>query len=308
LYGGNIKLPSKEKNSVIKLQITKESSATKLYSKPNKCIIDLNVNGKKSLNQTLKTQKSGSICSSTKGNQEVAYKIVKIQPKNNKVVHLDLSKKLKINTNVNKENMNSTNNIDPDSTKNKDNKDREKKKIVSAFNSILNITNNKSRNQQQQKKNSLENKTAENVTNKIFTTNKIDVNKTKDVKISNEANNTTLKNVITKITINKPDETGISKTAMKAKQHPNIISCLDREKKDNLNTSKTKIFKTKVENTNKSISKNTFNISKKIDKNVDRNSIIKITTTNSSTKNNSKPKLHSNFLNFSKNLPLVKKQ
>lgn len=167
-------------------RVNKETSATKLISKANKCIIDLNINGKKNLNQTLKTQKSSSICSTTKAQSDVMYKITKNQT-SNKIINLEFTKKINLNSQFNantvtntNSNINTTNNNDQDNSK--IHKEKDKKKIISAFNSLLNVTNIKSRNQQQQKKNSLENKTAENAPNKIFSSNqpKLETNKTKD--------------------------------------------------------------------------------------------------------------------------------
>jgi hypothetical protein len=173
--------------------VKKETSATKLYSKANKCIIDLNMNLKKSLNQTLKTQKSSSICSTTKAHHDVIYKIVKNQT-SNKIINLDISKKINLHINTNNNtnsHINTTNNFE---TENSKHKEKDKKKIITAFNSILNITSSKSRNLQQPKKNSLENKTAENAPNKIFVTNqpKLEINKTKDNKFEENTMNTKL--------------------------------------------------------------------------------------------------------------------
>ena len=127
-------------------------------------------------------------------------------------------------TNSNIDNFNSTTNNDVDTVKNKE---KEKKKIITAFNSILNITNNKSRNQQPHKKNSLENKTAENAPNKIFSTNhnpKVENIKIKQIidekKINNELNITvTANNQATKnIMLNKITESKIvSKIILKPK-------------------------------------------------------------------------------------------
>ena len=87
-------------------------------------------------------------------------------------------------------------------------------------------------------------------------------------------------------------------------------------KKDLINTSKLRLVKNKVviaENStpvnNKTINKNIFNSSKKIEKNITKNvigSIVKISN-NHQGKAESRSKLHSNFLNFSKNLPIAKK-
>lgn len=304
-----------------------------MYSKPNKCIIDLNLNLKINLNQTLKSQKSNSISSSTKGNNtEIAYKIVK-NSTSSKIINLELNKKININISnsiINNSNFTTSNN-DIDMVKNKE---KEKKKIITAFNSILNITNNKSRNQQPHKKNSLENKTAENAPNKIFYTNhhpKLENNKTKqlveDTKVNNElnvANNTN--NLASKnILQNKIDSKQISKIVIRPK-HPCkgkfilliLVNVLNHAeiKKDFTNTSKSKLLNAKInvaDNSspvnNVTINKNLFNTSKKIDKNIKKNvssSIIKISNIQQD-KCEKNIKLNSNFLNFSKNLHVSKK-
>ena len=135
------------------------------------------------LNKTLKTQKSTSICCSSKSNNnDVLYNLAKNKT-SSKIFNFNLNRKINIITQTSNNtisNINTTSNVD-DSSKNKE---KDKKKIINTFNSILNITNNKSRNQQP-KKNSLENKTSENVHIKIFTTNqppKLDTIKRKEIK------------------------------------------------------------------------------------------------------------------------------
>lgn len=195
---------SRYSNRSFILSVNKETSPTKLYSKPNKCIIDLHINYKKNLNQTLKSQKSSSLCSVSKSNNDILYKLVKNPKPANKIINLDFNKKYTFNTNNNtNSNLNTTNYNELETSKNKD---REKKKIISAFNSILNITNNKSRNLQQPNKNSLENKTAENAPNKIFVSNqpKLEPNKTKDNKFEETIINKKLvsRNIIPKKILN----------------------------------------------------------------------------------------------------------
>ena len=131
---------------------------------------------------------------------------------------MELRKKININNNTNN-NINNTNiticNNEVDTSKNKE---KDKKKIITAFNSILNMTNNKSRNVQQ-KKNSLESKTAENATNKIFSMNhqpKLDNNKSKLLivdKLNCEVNMT--KNTFSNKNV---DNKQISKIVIKPKQ------------------------------------------------------------------------------------------
>lgn len=141
---------------------------------------------------------------------------------------MELRKKINVNNNTNN-NINNTNiticNNEVDTSKNKE---KDKKKIITAFNSILNMTNNKSRNLQQ-KKNSLESKTAENATNKIFSMNhqpKLDNNKSKqlivDTKLNCEVNMTkntfSNKNVDNKQISKNVDNKQISKIVINPKQ------------------------------------------------------------------------------------------
>ena len=266
----------------------------------------------------MKSQKSGSISSSAKANNnEVANKIFKNQT--NKIINLDLNKKININSHI-KNITNSYNKITNNFEDKSKNKEKDKKKIPFSLKSILNITNNKSRNLQP-KKNSLENKTADNVQIKIFATSqmKLEPNKTKDGKHQDFIINAKMasRNLLTtkicdeKAMISKPEQT--IKGKFNGSKLVKTVRC--DEFKKSINTSKTKIFKTikgtdnfETTNATKLFNKNTFNISKKLNQNIIKNNVGSSIKVNLNQKDKSDcNKLFSNFLNFSKNLPLSKK-
>ena len=279
----------------------------------------MNIQTKKNLNQTLKTQQSSSICYSNKSNlNEVAYKIIKNPNIRGKIINLDLKKKftLKINTNNNTNtNINTTNNIE-DSMKNKE---KDKNKMNNDFNSILNITNNKSRNLQP-KNNTLENKTAENVNIKIFATNqpKQESIKIKEIKFDHRILHAKIasRNLVSnKIIEDKTMIVKLEQPPIKSKfkvKFGNIIKNVEVKKEINTSKSKKTTKATKatenfeIPKMNKSLNKNLFNTTKKTEQNKTKNNkrtLIKILANEKSEG----IKIYSNFLNFSKNLPLGKK-
>jgi hypothetical protein len=248
------------------------------------------------------------------------YKLVKNPKPANKIINLDFNRKYNFNSNNNtNSNLNTTNYNELEIPKNKD---RDKKKIISAFNSILNITNNKSRNIQQPNKNSLENKTAENATNKIFVTNQIkhETIKSKENKFEETIINRKLasRNIIPKKLVN--NKSTQSKLDLTKKSNFLLIlvySVQNTVMKNTINNSKTKIAKLpKAMDLLDSIStinsrttnSNKCKFSKKIEnvfKDGQAGKIIKITTIKKEKSDGGR--LHSNFLNFSKNLPVSKK-
>lgn len=242
---------------------------------------------------------------STKSNfNDVAYKNFK--KNTSKIINLDLNKKIVSKHLINTGDYYSINNIDSSKSNEKD-----KKKIISSFNSILNITNNKSRNILPNK-NSLENKTAENLINtKIFSSNqrKPELNKNKDIKNDNmfSAKMASIKMISRNINNEKnlnfksEQQLKISKYRDKLEK---TIKVVEIKKVINTSNNKTKILpmtNIKSKNINKFNSSNNSN-NKKVKNNED-----KVKNVFNTCDKSMGDKKCFNFFNISKNSPIVKK-